>query len=47
MLGVNQNGKKVGTPRQFLEECETKGVKRYGTWKNIRKIIVQGQSRRN
>jgi hypothetical protein len=38
-LGVNQNGKKVGTPRQFFEECENTGVRGYGTWKNLRNFV--------
>ena len=29
----------VPPPRQFLEECEKKEVRVYGTWKNIRKIV--------
>ena len=34
-----QNGKRRGTPRQFCEECEKKGLRVYGTWKNIRNFV--------
>src|SRR5579859_7556764 len=32
-------------PRSFFEECETKGVRGYGTWKNIRKTEGKVESR--
>jgi hypothetical protein len=44
-LGVNQNGKKVGTPRQFFEECENTGVEFAGGW-NVGRLSVPGNPAR-
>jgi hypothetical protein len=41
-----QNGNCSTPPWQFLKECETKRLRGYGTWKNIRKMEDKAESRK-